>query len=84
VRAPARAVAPEHPHVGVPRLRRPARPGPQRRTEHPGGRSCRGCLWSRCQPPWVLPGAVGGEAATPAGDRWNPGPPGQGVVKPPS
>jgi IS605 OrfB family transposase len=81
----------EDPDVAVPILRYPARPGPQRREEHPGGRSCR----SRGQPPrpclrsWhqtlrALPGAAGRETGTPAREGRNPRPSGQGVVKPPA
>ena len=46
LRAPARGTVPQHPGVAVPVLRHPARPGRQRRQEHPGGRSCRYCLRS--------------------------------------
>jgi len=46
VRAPARGTEFEDPDVAVPVLRHPARPGRQRRQEHPGGRSCRYCLRS--------------------------------------
>ena len=67
--------------MAVPVLRHPARPGRQRRQEHPGGRSCRYCLRSRCQTPRDLPGAIGGETGTPAGDHRNPRPSGRGVVK---
>ena len=41
VRAPARRAEPLHPALDVPVLRHPARPGHQRRQEHPCGRSCR-------------------------------------------
>ena len=41
VRAPARRPEPVHPAVEMPVLRHPARPGHQRRQEHPGGRPCR-------------------------------------------
>ena len=41
-----RGPEPQDPDVAVPVLRHPARPGHQRREEHPGGRSCR----SRGQP----------------------------------
>jgi len=58
--------------VAVPVLRHPARPGHQRREEHPGGRSCRFCLRSWCKTFRVLPDAVGGERGTPAGDGWHP------------
>ncbi len=69
-----------HPDVAVPVLRHPARPGRQRREEHPGGRSCRFCLRSRCQTPRILRGAVGRETGTPAREGRNPRPPGRGVV----
>ena len=46
VRASPRGPELEDPDVAVPVLRHPARPGHQRREEHPGGRSCR----SRGQP----------------------------------
>ncbi len=39
--APARRPEPVHPALDVPVLRHPARPGHQRRQEHPCGRSCR-------------------------------------------
>jgi putative transposase len=60
--------------------RRPARPGHQRRDEHPGGRSCRYCLRSWRQTPGAISGAAGGETGIPAGDGRNPRPTGRGVV----
>ena len=49
MRAPARGAEPGHAAVDVPVLRRPARPGPQRRDEHPGRWSSGDCLrsWRR-------------------------------------
>ena len=41
LRAPARLLEPGDTPLGVPRLRHPARPGRERREEHPCGRSCR-------------------------------------------
>jgi putative transposase len=46
VRAAARRAGPGHARVGVSRLRRPARPGPQRRHEPPGRWSSGVGLWS--------------------------------------
>ncbi len=80
VRAPARGAEPGHPALDVPVLRRPARPGHQRREEHPGGRSCRICLRSWRQTSGDISGAAGGETGTPAGDGWNPRPSRRGVV----
>ena len=44
---PEQRADPEHPDVAMPVLPHPARPGHQRGTEHPGGRSCR--RRRRCQ-----------------------------------
>src|SRR5271166_3818034 len=41
VRVPPGYAEPGYAALDVPLLRHPARPGPQRREEHPGGRSCR-------------------------------------------
>ena len=87
VRVPAGGAEPVRPALDVLVLRRPARPGPQRRDEHPCGRSCRSPgLPGRCLRSWrktfrVLPGALSGETGTPAREGRNPRPSGRGVVK---
>ncbi len=69
-----------HQALDVPVLRHPARPGHQRREEHPGGRSCRVCLRSWRKTSGDTSGAAGGETGTPADDGWNPYPAGRGVA----
>ena len=84
VRAPARRLQPEHLGVALLVLRRPARPGCERREEHPCRRAgvrhrerCR-CLRKRCKTGQGNPDATASETDTPTREGRNPRPLGRG------